>query len=246
MFLLQPFIHIFVGEEIGGLMLGCSVPYTGYLFLKYTCCLVCSFPHWQTSNRNQQWYYLCVFIKGMCPGVSLHSQCKAGKCCPGFTCDNSWRRSFLMCDAFYREMLNEGQRMLLSGFSSLHRNVSKSVLDSSCCFLTHFLTLYSPEAAILERHKCGFLSINVNAAVRAAHLIIVWAESGGNGVPWIRNLLPAAFPLLFIWICTVLIQLELSSAASSTSPCLEERWTSVLECFHCVFVEFASQTQALL
>lgn len=69
-----------------------------------------------------------------------------------------------------------------------------------------------------------------------------------NGVPWIRNLLPAAFPqhCIFIWVCTVLTQLELSGAASSTSPCLEERWTWVLEYFDCVFVKFASQTKALI
>lgn len=83
---------------------------------------------------------------------------------------------------------------------------------------------------------------------RAAHLIIAWADSGWNGVPWIGNVLPAAFPqrCIFIWLCTVLTQLELRSAASCASPCLEERWTRALECFDCVFVEFASQTPALL
>lgn len=53
----------------------------------------------------------------------------------------------------------------------------------------------------------------------------------------------ATFPQhhIFIWICSVLIQLQLSSTAPSTSPCLEKRWTCVLERFLCVFVEFAWQ-----
>lgn len=45
--------------------------------------------------------------------------------------------------------------------------------------------------------------INVNTAVCAAHLIILWAECGCNGDLWIQNLVPTTFPQHYIFYLNV-------------------------------------------
>lgn len=78
--------------------------------------------------------------------------------------------------------------MLLCAFSSLHRNVHTSLLDSSCCFLTTSWPS-NLQRLCLEHYKCVCPPINMNTAVCAAHLIIAWAENGCNEVLWILKLL---------------------------------------------------------
>lgn len=75
-------------------------------------------------------------------------------------------------------------RVLLCGFSSLHRNVQTSSVDSSCCFPTLFLTIIISGDWCSERRASGpFLPpININTAVCARHGIITVAEDGCNEV----------------------------------------------------------------
>lgn len=162
-FLLRTFIHIVVVEAFRGLMLGCGVPYTGFL-LKTTLPALFGPSHagkHPTGNNNHMIFLF--FIERICP-VSIHSECKAWKCFHCFICNNKLVSQLFEVSCILKGNVvfisnlgvNEGQRMLLSGFSSLRRNVCRSSLDSSCCFLTHFLTLCSPETAILLHHNGGF------------------------------------------------------------------------------------------
>lgn len=92
MFLLRTFIHIVVVEEIREVWCSDVVFHILDFYLKKnnTFCIVWSFPHWDTSNRKQQWHYPSVFIKEICLVVLIHSECKAWKCFHYFICNNKF------------------------------------------------------------------------------------------------------------------------------------------------------------
>lgn len=64
--------------------------------------------------------------------------------------------------------------------SSLHRNVHTNSLDSSYCFLNHFLTIHSLGTAI----QSSIFSTSVNDDVCTAQLIMAWDESGFYKALW--------------------------------------------------------------
>lgn len=64
--------------------------------------------------------------------------------------------------------------------SSLYWNVHTNSMDSSYCFLNHFLAIHSLGTAI----QSSFSSTCVKASVCTTHLIMAWDESGFYKVLW--------------------------------------------------------------
>lgn len=136
--------------------------------------------------------------------VLTRSKCTTFHC---FICNSSWCHRFLKCNTFCKEML-------------FMTSVLQWMEDRGCFFLASppctgmSAWAYGTVAAafwptswpsILQRLpfralQVWFSFINVNTAVCAAHLIIVWAETGCNGVLWIQTLLPTTFPQHYIFI----------------------------------------------
>ncbi len=115
--------------------------------------------------------------------------------------------------------------------------MSTQTLDSSYCFLTHFLTIRSPGTSL----QSSVFSTSVNATVCAARLIMAWNESGFYEVLCLdsksrnrTNLkswgLLHSQHITFLSDSVLLIQLELRRMSTSplwTCPCLVEQWTFV-------------------
>lgn len=99
----------------------CSICWTS--IKKNTFCIVWSFPHWETSNRKQQWYYLSVFIKGVGLVVLIPSECKAWKCFHDFICNNKLVSQLLEASC------------ILKGNVVFLKPVLQWVKDGGCFFL---------------------------------------------------------------------------------------------------------------